>query len=57
VARKKLTLAASHIFTVLSKEDVAKIVELGLNRTSVTRRECSSDVLMEPKESMFQMET
>lgn len=26
---EKLTLAASHIFTVLSNEDVAKIVEFG----------------------------
>lgn len=57
LARKKLTLAASHNFTVLSREEVAKIVELGLNRTSVMRWECPSAVSMEPKVSTFQIKT
>lgn len=57
VVRKIRTLSASHIFTVLSKEDVAKRFELGLNRTSVMRRECPSEVLMDWKVSMFQIKT
>lgn len=54
---EKLTLAASHIFTVLSNEDVAKIVEFGWNRISVMRRECPSEVLSKSKVSMFQIRT
>lgn len=52
--KKQLTLAASHIFTVLSAEDVANMVEPGLNRTSVMRSECASEVLTQSRVSMFQ---
>jgi hypothetical protein len=38
------TLSASQTRTVLSKEDVARRVMLGLNRTSVISIECSSNV-------------
>lgn len=43
--RFRLTLFASHIFTVPSKEAVAKVVESGLNRTSAMSFECPSDVV------------
>lgn len=52
-----LTLVASHIFTALSKEDVAKIVELGWNLTSVMIEVCLSEVLTYSKVSTFQMKT
>jgi hypothetical protein len=38
-----LTLLASQTLTVLSNEEVARRGMLGLNRTSVIKRECSSN--------------
>ena len=52
-----VTLAESHIWTVLSKEDVANMVELGLKRTSVMRREWPSEVLTKPRVSIFHIKT
>lgn len=53
--KKLFTLDESHSCTVLSKEDEAKIDELGLNRTSVTIWECPSPVLMQLNVSTFQI--
>lgn len=47
-----LTLAASHSFIVLSAEEVANIVDPGLNLTSVILAECASDVVTESQVSM-----
>lgn len=55
--RSIITLVASHICNVLSKEDVAYIVEFGLNRTSVIRSECPSEELTKSNVSMFQIKT
>jgi len=44
VKRKRLTFFASHNFTVLSAEDVANIVEPGLNLTSKIVDKCDADV-------------
>lgn len=54
---KIVTLAESHIWTVLSKEDVANIVELGLKQTSVMRREWPSEVVTESRVSIFHIKT
>jgi len=48
----ELTLSTSHTLTVLSIEDVARRGMLGLKRTSVTRKECSSRVAFWFRESV-----
>jgi len=49
---ERLTLFASHNFTVLSAEDVANIVDPGWNLTSKMVDECDFDVVTQPPVSM-----
>jgi len=47
VSRRRLTLFASHNFTVLSAEDVANTVDPGRNLTSKMVSKCDSNAVTE----------